>query len=143
LQILEISGHIHDIGMIGVPDSILNKIDQLTDEEAALMHQHVALGRTIIERLEFLNDVIPGAFAHHERWDGAGYPDGLAGDAIPLDGRILAVADAYDAMTSPRPYRQAMTDEQARAIIRTGAGSQWDPTVVQAFLAIIDQPIES
>ena len=107
------------------------------------MRQHVALGRTIIERLEFLNDVIPGAFAHHERWDGMGYPNGLAGDAIPLDGRILAVADAYDAMTSPRPYRHAMTDEQARDIIRAGTGSQWDPIVIQAFLAVIDNPIES
>ncbi len=137
LSLLEIAGLIHDIGMIGISDALLNKTDQLTEEESALLRQHVELGRSIVAPLEFLRDVLPRAFAHHERWDGQGYPNGLAGEAIPLDSRILAVADAYDALISPRPYREAMSSTQAVAIIQAGAGSQWDPTVVQAFLAVM------
>lgn len=140
LQILEIAGHIHDIGMIGIPDSILSQAGPLSEIDNVAMQQHIALGRAIVAPLEFLHEVLPAAFAHHERWDGHGYPDGLSGEAIPLDGRILAVADAYDAMTSPRPYREAMSGEQALALIAHGAGSQWDPTVVRIFLDLMQTP---
>ncbi|MCU0495327.1 MAG: HD domain-containing protein, partial [Chloroflexaceae bacterium] len=136
LQLLEIAGRIHDIGMIGIPDTILNKTGSLSEVEKAIARQHVVLGRKIVEPLDFLHDAAQIAFAHHERWDGQGYPDGLAGETIPHAARILAVADAFDAITSPRAYREARSPQQALEIIRAGAGQQWDASVVQALLEV-------
>ncbi|MEN0110139.1 MAG: HD-GYP domain-containing protein [Planctomycetota bacterium] len=128
---------LHDVGKIGVSDSTLKKTGKLTDEEYAEISKHPDEGWAILCDLQQLRYVLPGVLHHHERWDGRGYPDGLAGDAIPLDGRVMAVADAYDAMTSDRPYRKGMPSEKAESILRGGAGVQWDPACVEAFFACL------
>jgi len=138
LRTLEIAGRIHDIGKIGVRDAVLNKPGRLTDEEYELIKSHVIIGPKLVEGLDFLQNAAPIAFAHHERWDGKGYPQALAGEDIPLGGRIMAVADAYDAMTSDRPYRKGMPMEKAMQILRDGAGTQWDARIVDVFLGTLD-----
>lgn len=132
-QEIYLAGILHDIGKIGVPDSVLLKPGSLTDEEFAIIKQHPEIGHRIVERLGSLQFVLPGILYHHERWDGRGYPHGLAGQAIPLMARVMAVADAFDAMTSSRPYRNAMPLEKANSIITSGAGEQWDAEVVACF----------
>jgi HD-GYP domain-containing protein (c-di-GMP phosphodiesterase class II) len=127
------TGLLHDVGKIGVPDEVLNKPGQLTDSEFELIKQHPVIGFEILKHLENLDYVLPGVLHHHEAIDGSGYPHGLQGSEIPLEARILAVADAYDAMTSDRPYRRGMPGEKAEAILRNGAGRQWDPDCVDAF----------
>ncbi len=126
---------LHDIGKIGISEAILNKPGKLTPEEFAIIKQHPEIGERICRPLRFGADVAPIVRGHHERWDGGGYPDGLAGEAIPLGARIVAVADAFDAMTTDRPYRKALALEKAWEILREGAGSQWDAAVVEAFAA--------
>lgn len=133
-----LSGLLHDIGKIGVQDAVLRKPGRLSDEEYAQIREHPDKGWAILGDLESLAGVLPGMLHHHERYDGSGYPDRLAGEAIPIDGRILAVADAYDAMTSDRPYRAGMPQEQAVALLRSGVGAQWDPQVVSAFLGVME-----
>jgi HD-GYP domain-containing protein (c-di-GMP phosphodiesterase class II) len=135
---LERGAMLHDIGKIGVPDAILRKPGPLTDEEWALMRRHAAFGAAMLDGIPFLSDAVPLVRHHHERWDGRGYPDGLAGEAIPLGARIFAVADAFDAMTSDRPYRRPMSLAQARAELARCAGSQFDPAVVAAHARIAD-----
>ncbi|HUG89656.1 MAG TPA: HD-GYP domain-containing protein [Planctomycetaceae bacterium] len=132
------TGLLHDVGKIGVPDAILCKPGKLTEEEFAVVKRHPSMGFQILKHLAQLSYVLPGVLHHHEAVSGAGYPGGLAGESIPLPARILAVADAYDAMTSSRPYREAMPQEQAEAILRDGAGSQWDREVVAAFFRALD-----
>lgn len=132
------TGLLHDIGKIGIPDSVLSKPSRLTDEEFEIIKQHPVIGYKILKHLDSLSYTFSGVLHHHESYDGKGYPDKLAGEAIPLNGRILAVADSFDAMTSSRPYRHAMSFERAESIIRDGAGKQWDPTIVEAFFAAID-----
>ena len=127
---------LHDIGKIGVPDAILHKPGPLDEEERRRMQLHPELGFRILERIPFLRDATDIVLYHHERWDGTGYPRGLRGPEIPLPARLFAVADTLDAITSDRPYRQAQSFERARAVIQEGSGSQFDPAVVQAFLAI-------
>ncbi len=134
-QKLYLTGLLHDIGKIGVSDAVLNKEGPLTPEEFELIKRHPAEGWGILRELDELRYVLPGVLQHHERVDGKGYPDGLRGDAISLDGRVLAVVDAYDAMTSDRAYRKGMPHDRAIAILTEGAGTQWDPIVVSAFLA--------
>lgn len=129
---------LHDVGKIGVRDAVLNKDGKLTDEEYAEISRHPDEGWAILCDLEQLRYVLPGVLHHHERWDGRGYPDGLAGTAIPIDGRVMAVADAYDAMTSDRPYRKGMPSERAETILREGAGTQWDPRCIEAFFSCLD-----
>ncbi len=131
-----LSGLLHDVGKIGVPDAILGKPGKLTEEEFAIIKRHPEIGARIIQTMPQLADLLPGILHHHESVDGSGYPHGLVGDAIPLMGRILAVADAYDAMTSHRPYRQGMPRERACSILAGNAGTQWDAELVEAFLAI-------
>jgi putative nucleotidyltransferase with HDIG domain len=134
--LIEQAAAVHDLGKIGVPDRVLLKPGPLTAPEEHLMHQHTELGSLILTRFELFR---PGADIvrhHHERWDGAGYPDGLVGEAIPLGARIVAVVDAFDAMTSDRPYRAALSAEEAARRIAEGAGSQWDPRIAAAFLAL-------
>lgn len=133
-----LTGLLHDIGKIGVPDEVLLKPGKLTDEEFALIKRHPVIGYEILKPLRQLSDTLPGVLHHHESMDGRGYPHGLKGDEIPLVARILAVADAYDAMTSCRPYREAMPTEKAESILQSGAGRQWDPRIVDAFFACID-----
>ncbi|MEM7455365.1 MAG: HD-GYP domain-containing protein [Planctomycetota bacterium] len=130
---LHLTGLLHDIGKIGVDDAALQKPDKLTDEEFELVKAHPESGWSILQGIIQLQYVLPGVLFHHERYDGKGYPDGLSGDDIPLDARILAVVDSYDAMTSDRPYRNGMAHEKAMGILLDGSGSQWDPRVVEAF----------
>ncbi len=133
-QEIYLSGILHDIGKIGIPDSVLLKDGPLTDDEFRTIQQHPEIGYRIVERLGQLQFVLPGVLHHHERFDGKGYPHGLAGESIPLMARILAVADAFDAMTSSRPYRDAMPLDRAIGIISRGCDEQWDKNVVEAFL---------
>lgn len=132
-QEIYLAGILHDIGKIGIPDSVLLKNGALTDEEFRIIQQHPEIGYRIVERLGQLQFVLPGVLHHHERWDGKGYPHGLGGTEIPMMARVLAVADAFDAMTSSRPYRDAMPVEKACSIIYSGGDQQWDAEVVQAF----------
>jgi hypothetical protein len=128
-----LAGLLHDVGKIGVKDSVLQKCDKLTDEEREHIQQHVTLGYWILAELKQIRNLLPGVLYHHERIDGKGYPDGLAGDAIPLLGRILAVADAYDAMSNQRPYRDALPYRRVEETLKEGAGTQWDKSIVEAF----------
>ncbi|WP_206028683.1 HD-GYP domain-containing protein [Thalassoroseus pseudoceratinae] len=131
-----VAGLLHDIGKIGVPDRVLSKPGHLTDEEFELIKQHPTIGCQILRGLGEFAYVLPGVRYHHEAWDGSGYPDGLAGDAIPFIARIIAVADSYDAMTSNRPYRNGMPIEKAERILRENVGVQWDEKVVEAYFQI-------
>jgi HD-GYP domain-containing protein (c-di-GMP phosphodiesterase class II) len=128
------AGLLHDVGKIGIPDSILQKAGPLTAEEFNEIKKHPEIGYAILQHLQQLSYVLPGVLHHHESWDGRGYPHGLQGDDIPLFGRLLAVVDTYDAMTSCRPYRTAMSHEVARSKLAAGAGQQWDARIVAAFL---------
>lgn len=134
-----LAGLLHDIGKVGISDDVLLKPGKLSDEEFDLIKQHPKCGYKLLERLAALGNLLPGVLHHHENYDGRGYPHGLAGEDIPLTARILAVSDAWDAMTSDRPYRPGMPWEKAMSILREGAGSQWDPQVVDAFFAIIEE----
>ncbi len=131
---LHIAGLLHDIGKIGIPDSILRKPAALSAEEYAIVKQHVALGNMIVRDLPHLEQVRAGIRYHHEQWDGAGYLEGLQGSEIPLAGRILAVADAFSAMTTSRPYRKALSMREALHRIEDAAGSQLDPELVAPFV---------
>lgn len=136
---LALFSKLHDIGKIGISDSILNKPGPLTESEWVVMRRHSEIGYHIAISLDDIAHVAEDILTHHERWDGNGYPQGLQGDTIPLLARILAVADAFDAMTKDRVYRKAMTREAALDEIRKHAGKQFDPRVVQAFLTIADR----
>ncbi len=127
---------LHDVGTIGLPDAILNKPGPLTDGEWAIMKTHPEMGARIVEPVGFSSRALDVILFHHESWNGSGYPQGLAGDVIPLAARVFAVADAYDAMTSPRPYRAAMTKEDALTTIASLAGSRFDPYVVDVFMGL-------
>jgi putative nucleotidyltransferase with HDIG domain len=127
----------HDIGKLAVPDSVLLKPSKLTEEEWALMQRHAEEGAHIINRLGFLNDAVPAIRHHHERFDGAGYPDGLAGEEIPLGARIIHVADALDSMLTTRVYRPARPADEALDELRRMSGTQFCPRCVQALEAIV------
>jgi HD-GYP domain-containing protein (c-di-GMP phosphodiesterase class II) len=133
LNDLYLGGLMHDIGKIGIRDSVLTKKGALTPAETEHLRQHVTIGHAIVADLQPIRHLFPAILYHHERYDGAGYPEGLQGESIPMIARILAVADAYDAMTTTRPYRIAMTHDRAEEILGQGAGTQWDPQVVDAF----------
>jgi putative nucleotidyltransferase with HDIG domain len=135
---LERAALLHDIGKIGTAEAILLKPRQLTREEYLAVQEHSDMGASIIESIPFLKDLVPIVRHHHERWDGGGYPDGLSGENIPRLARVLSVADAYDAMTSDRPYRRAMKVGAAREELERGVGTQFDPAVVTAFVACIE-----
>jgi PAS domain S-box-containing protein len=127
---------LHDIGKVGIPDQILLAPRKLTDEEFAVMRTHATLGYEILKEVSTLEMAADIAHGHHERWDGKGYPRGLAGEEVPLAARLVAVCDVYDALRSERPYKQPWPHEKAAAVIREGRGSQFDPAVVDAFLAL-------
>jgi HD-GYP domain-containing protein (c-di-GMP phosphodiesterase class II) len=146
LDNLRKSALLHDIGKIGVRDSVLFKDGKLTDEEFDQIKSHPVLGENILRQIEPVDKMAPyldGVRSHHERYDGKGYPDGLNGLGIPLYGRIIAVADAYDAMTSDRPYRKGMDHERALAILEQGRGSQWDPEFTSLLLSYFGKSYKS
>jgi HD-GYP domain-containing protein (c-di-GMP phosphodiesterase class II) len=130
---------LHDIGKVRVPESILHKPGPLTDEEWEVMKTHPEVGEHILRPIQSLNAILPIVRHHHERWDGGGYPDKLAGRAIPLGARIVSVCDAYRAMTEDRPYRKALTTAEARKELHEGAGTQFDPECVDAMLRAVDR----
>jgi putative two-component system response regulator len=136
---------LHDIGKVGVEEAIIRKCGPLTPDEAAQMREHPIIGERIVAPLRLGAAIGPIVRHHHEHWDGSGYPDGLAGEAIPLGARIVAVADAFDAMTSQRPYNRVLSLDEAVEHLRAGAGSMLDPSLVELFLgclpAIVPQPL--
>ena len=138
-RIVAVAALLHDVGKIGVPDAVLRKPGRLTEAETETVRQHPSMGAVIAGAVPGLEEMVPGTLAairhHHERWDGGGYPDGLRGEAIPFIARLLAVADSFSAMTSDRPYRQGMDVANALRLLEEGAGTQWDPTCVAAFLS--------
>jgi len=134
--------HLHDLGKIAVPDAILRKPGPLTQHEWTLMRQHPVVGADILASVPELEHLSPAVRAEHERWDGRGYPDGLAGEQIPIASRITLVCDAFHAMTSERPYRSAMSSEQAREEIRLHAGTQFCPGAAAALLAVLAEQLE-
>jgi putative nucleotidyltransferase with HDIG domain len=133
---MELGFLLHDVGKVAIPDSILFKPEPLADHERALMVRHPVIGWEILRDVEFLGDARRVVRSHHERWDGDGYPDGLAGDDIPLAARVFAVADTLDALTTTRPYRTASSFSDARRVIEDEAGGQFDPDVVHAFTRV-------
>ena len=134
---IEYAAALHDIGKIGVADSILRKSTALDENEWAEMKRHAELGYQVLKGIDFFKDAAEIVYAHHEYFDGTGYPRGLAGEEIPLGARVFAVVDAYDAMTSRRPYRNAMSRDAALAEIGCGSGTQFDPRVVETFLVVV------
>ena len=136
---IHIGADLHDIGKIGVPDAILNKPGRLTHEEFAVIRQHPVIGDTIVNKLKVLRPVADIVRHHHERFDGQGYPDGLKGREISLGARIVAVADAFDAMTSARAYRNAFALKQALTEMQRCQGTQFDPEIVEVLLALAVQ----
>jgi diguanylate cyclase (GGDEF)-like protein/PAS domain S-box-containing protein len=135
-RLLEMAALIHDVGKIGVPDHILRKPGQLSDEEFAAVRQHPTMGAVIAEAVPGFEETLDAIRHHHERWDGKGYPSGLRGDETPFMARIMAVADAFSAMTTDRPYRKGMPHSKALGILAEGSGVQWDPACVEAFLRV-------
>lgn len=133
IETIYLSGLLHDVGKIGIDDQVLRKPGKLTPAEFEHIKTHSRIGYNILVDLKQLGPVLPVVLSHHESWDGSGYPEGLAAETIPELARIVAVADAFDAMGSDRPYRQGMPDEKLDNVIRAGAGKQWDPQVVDAF----------
>jgi HD-GYP domain-containing protein (c-di-GMP phosphodiesterase class II) len=130
---------LHDIGKIAVPDTILGKPGSLTEEEWKVMRSHSAYGEQLVNDTPGLQHLAKAIRAEHERWDGGGYPDGLAGEKIPLASRITFVCDAYDAMTSDRPYRPALSPDAAKAEIVGGIGGQFCPRSARAFLEVLEE----
>jgi HD-GYP domain-containing protein (c-di-GMP phosphodiesterase class II) len=146
IELIYKSAPLHDVGKVGIPDAILLKPGKLTDEEWAVMRTHPQLGALSLQTAEvelgsnsFLRHAREIALTHHEKWDGSGYPAGLVGEAIPVSGRLMAVADVYDALITKRVYKPAWSHEQAAQTVRDGAGSHFDPAVVEAFIAAEDE----
>ena len=142
LNALELAAYIHDIGKIGTPDSVLSKPEKLSDDEWVDILKHPATGADFLAGIEELTEVAAIVRHHHEQFDGTGYPDGLKGDAIPLSARILAVADAFEAMTSERPYRSPMSRADALDELRKNAGTQFDPAAVAALECVAESFME-
>ncbi|MCW2951792.1 MAG: metal dependent phosphohydrolase [Conexibacter sp.] len=139
---LEFGFLLHDIGKVAISDAILHKPGELTRRERIVMRQHPVIGDEIVRGIEFLADARQVVRSHHERWDGDGYPDNLAGERIPLPARVFAVADTFDALTSDRPYRAAASFDEARTVIAAGAGTQFDPEVARTFDEIPNETLE-
>lgn len=134
-------GMLHDIGKIGVPDSIINKAGKLTDDEFDAIKMHPVIGAEVLKKITEMPSLYVGARWHHERYDGKGYPDGLKGDEIPFEARVIAVADAYDAMTSNRSYRKSLSQETVRAELKRAKRTQLDPYIVNIMLEMMDEDV--
>jgi len=143
LRALWMGAILHDVGKIGIPDNILKKPGPLTTEEVKVMRQHPLISAAIVERSSFLKAALPGILHHHERWDGAGYPYGLSGEAISLAGRIISVADSFDAITTQRPYREKRSAEVAVGELLRCAGTQFDRAIVEAFIDAMQDGFEN
>ncbi|MBI5155437.1 HD-GYP domain-containing protein, partial [Candidatus Poribacteria bacterium] len=139
LQKLGVAAELHDIGKIGIKEGIINKPGRLTDEEYRDIKNHVEVGVRILKPIAYLNEIVPWVRGHHERWDGTGYPDGLKGEDCPLEGRVLAMADAFDAMTSQRSYNKPLTFVEALARIREASGKHFDPQIVEACARYLER----
>ena len=137
VELVELGALFHDIGKIRVPESILNKKGPLDDEEWGIMRRHTVAGEAILAPITSLREVLPLVRSSHERWDGNGYPDGLAGEDIPVGARVISVCDAFRAMTERRPYREAMSERDATVELRLNAGTQFDPECVRALLSVL------
>src|SRR5207249_8296744 len=135
---LGLAAKLHDIGKVGLPENVLNKTGALTPQELLVVREHPVIGERILAPIIRSRRVLAAIRGHHERFDGQGYPDGLRGEAIPLLARILTVADCFDAMTSVRAYRDALSWNDAKEVLRQGAGTQFDPAFVKPFLAALD-----
>jgi putative nucleotidyltransferase with HDIG domain len=136
LASLRVGGPLHDIGKLGVSNAVLRKAGRLDEVEFAQIREHPKIGARILVRVAAFREAIPYVLYHHERWDGSGYPTGKAGEEIPVEARVLAVADAFDAMTSDRPYRRALTRGEALAEVERCAGTQFDPKIARVFLEV-------
>src|SRR5678815_1635979 len=136
IKAIEAAALLHDMGKLAVPEYILNKPGKLTPAEFEKMKLHASIGAEILSSIDFPYPVVPIVRHHHENWDGSGYPDGLRGTEIPIGARILAVVDCFDALTSDRPYRPRLGDEEALAMLKARRGSMYDPLVVDAFFEI-------
>jgi putative nucleotidyltransferase with HDIG domain len=136
---LRLAAILHDVGKIGVEDSILKKESVLSDEEFEVIKEHPEMGAVILGHIRMLKDVIPGIKYHHERIDGKGYPSGLSGEDIPLIARIISVVDTFDAMTTNRPYREALDDQEAIEELKRFSGTQFDPQIVDAFISAYEK----
>jgi HD-GYP domain-containing protein (c-di-GMP phosphodiesterase class II) len=139
LQVLGLGALLHDLGKLTLPDDILNKPDRLTTAEFEVVKGHAAAGEALVRTSTVLSAIGPIVRGHHERLDGRGYPDGLAGDEIPLAARIVSVCDAFDAMAQTRQYRQGMGADKAISILREHAGAQWDAQVVEALVHVVER----
>jgi putative nucleotidyltransferase with HDIG domain len=139
MRIIRIGGLLHDVGKIGVPEDILRKPGRLTAEEYEIMKRHPQLGALIVAGVPGMEDITDIVRSHHERWDGQGYPDGLGREDIPLLGRVVAVADAFSAMTTARPYRKGMEWDAALKEIIANSGTQFDPGMATAFVRAVRQ----
>jgi len=138
LKALEFAGKLHDIGKIGIPDEILKKPGPLTPEERKIIEEHPRLGYLILQQLPAMQELLKAILYHHERYDGKGYLQGLKGEEIPLFARILAVADAYSAMRSDRPYRKALSKEEAIEEIKRNMGKQFDPKIAEKLIELLE-----
>jgi len=139
LALLRLGGALHDVGKLGVRDEVLNKPGPLTEDELSEVRAHPEIGARMVSLDGALQAALPAVLYHHERWDGAGYPTGKAGEEIPLEARVLAVADAFDAMTSDRPYRRALSRAEALAEVERCAGTQFDPQIARVFLELFEE----
>jgi putative nucleotidyltransferase with HDIG domain len=134
-----LAGRLHDIGKCAISNEVLRKPAALDEEEQSHMRMHPAVGGEMLGHFSLFREVARYVRGHHEQWDGSGYPDGLRGEAIPLESRIISVVDSFDAMTTTRPYRSALAQSEAVRRLRDGAGKQWDPKVVTAFLEWLER----
>jgi putative nucleotidyltransferase with HDIG domain len=142
IELIQYAGLLHDVGKIAVPEAVLKKPAKLDANEWVIMKKHPLYSARTIEPIKDLQEIYDWILYHHERWDGAGYPEGIKGDRVPLEARILAVSDAYSAMIGNRPYRRGLADDRARNEIRNYAAIQFDPGVVKAFLSLDSETIK-
>jgi HD-GYP domain-containing protein (c-di-GMP phosphodiesterase class II) len=136
---LRVGGPLHDVGKLAVSDAVLRKAGRLEEHELAEIRKHPKAGARLLLRVAALRVAIPYVLYHHERWDGTGYPTGKAGDEIPVEARVLAIADAFDAMTNDRPYRRALSQAEALAEVERCAGTQFDPQIAQVFIELFEE----